>query len=154
MKIILHLQLKIAYLYQNIYGIILGIQLIFLINLQNILALLEIIIKFYLNILIEEKNNIYFPHLYVTAFVESKFVSYLFKQNSINVEKINLLNKFDLQKEIEFEKESEYIDDLRHIAIKGEILDQDIIAEYIKVLILPEYGGLDDISIQSIFSKV
>ncbi len=35
----------------NIYGIILGIQLIFLINLQNILALLAIIIKFYLNIL-------------------------------------------------------------------------------------------------------
>lgn len=104
--------------------------------------------------IIEEKNNMYFPHLYVTAFVESKFVSYLYKENSINVEKINLLNKFDLQKEIEFEKESEYIDDLSHIAIKGEILDQDIIAEYIKVLILPEYGGLDDISIQSIFSKV
>ena len=53
-----------------------------------------------------------------------------------------------------FEKESEYIEDLSHIAIKGEILDQDIIAKYIKVLILPEYGGLDDISIQSIFSKV
>lgn len=92
--------------------------------------------------IIEEKNNMYFPHLYVTAFVESKFVSYLYKENSINVE------------EIEFEKESEYIDDLSHIAIKGEILDQDIIAEYIKVMILPEYGGLDDISIQSIFSKV
>ena len=90
--------------------------------------------------------------MYVTAFVESKFVSYLCKENSINVEKINLLNKFDLQKEIEFEKESQYIDDLSHIAIKGEILDQDIIAKYIKVLILPEYGGLDDISIQSIFS--
>lgn len=104
--------------------------------------------------IIEEKNNMYFPHLYVTAFVESKFVSYLYKENSINVEEINLLNKFDLQKEIEFEKESEYIEDLSHIAIKGEILDQDIIAKYIKVLILPEYGGLDDISIQSIFSKV
>lgn len=104
--------------------------------------------------IVEEKNNMYFPHLYVTAFVESKFVSYLYKENSINVEKINLLNKFDLQKEIEFEKESQYIDDLSHIAIKGEILNQDIIAKYIKVLILPEYGGLNDISIQSIFSKV
>lgn len=101
--------------------------------------------------IVEEKNNMYFPHLYVTAFVESKFVSYLYKENSINVERIKLLNKFDLQKELEFEEEAEYIDDLRHIAIKGEILDQDIIAEYIKVLILPEYGGLDDISIQSIF---
>lgn len=104
--------------------------------------------------IVEEKNNMYFPHLYVTAFVESKFVSYLYKENSINVERIKLLNKFDLQKELEFEEEAEYIDGLRHIAIKGEILDQDIIAEYIKVLILPEYGGLDDISIQSIFSKV
>lgn len=103
---------------------------------------------------IEEKNNTYFPHLYISTFVESKFVSYIYKENSIKIEKINLLNKFDLQKEIEFEKESEYIEDLSHIAIKGEILDQDIIAKYIKVLILPEYGGLDDISIQSIFSKV
>lgn len=104
--------------------------------------------------IIEEKQNRYFPHLYVTAFVESKFISYIYKEKSINVEKINLLNKFDLQKEIEFEKESEYIDNLRHIAIKGEILDQDIIAEYIKVLILPKYGGLDETSIRSIFSRV
>ena len=103
---------------------------------------------------IEEKQNIYFPHLCVTAFVQSRFASYIFKENSMKIEKIKLLNKFDLENEIEFEKESEYMNDLSHIAIKGEILDQDIVADYIKVLILPEYGGLDDISIQSIFSKI
>lgn len=103
---------------------------------------------------IEENKNNYFPHLYATVFVESKLVSFIYKENTINIEKIKLLNKFDLQKELEFEKEAGYINDLRHIAIKGEILDQDIISDYIKVLILPEYGGLDDISIQSIFSKV
>ncbi|CAC9935580.1 hypothetical protein PEPNEM18_01577 [Aedoeadaptatus nemausensis] len=103
---------------------------------------------------IEQKKKMYIPHLFVTAFVGSRYVSFVHKENLMKVEKIKLLNKFDLQKEIEFEKKANCIDSLEHIAFKGEILDQDIIARYIKVLTLPEYGGLDDTSIQSIFSKV
>lgn len=104
--------------------------------------------------IIEEKKKAYIPHLYVTAFVELDFISFIHKEDSMNIEKIKLLNKFDLQKDVEFEKKAGFIDDLTHIAFKGEILDQDVMARYIKVLTLPEYGGLDDTSIQSIFSEV
>lgn len=100
---------------------------------------------------IEEKKKAYIPHLYVTAFVGSSYISFVHKENAMKVEKIKLLNKFDLQREIEFEKEANFIDGLEYIAFKGEILDQDVIARYIKVLTLPEYGGLDDTSIQTIF---
>lgn len=103
---------------------------------------------------IEEKKKAYIPHLYVTAFVGSSYISFVHKENAMKVEKIKLLNKFDLQREIEFEKKAGFIDDLEHIAFKGEILDPNVIAGYIKVLTLPEYGGLDDTSIQSIFSEV
>ena len=103
---------------------------------------------------VNKKGKSYFPHLYVTAIIKSDFISFICKNNSIKIEKIKLLNKYDLKKEIEFKDEFNCIGDLRHIAVKGEVLDQDIIAKYIKLMILPEYGGLDDISIQSIFSKI
>ncbi|EGS31040.1 hypothetical protein HMPREF9130_0907 [Peptoniphilus sp. oral taxon 375 str. F0436] len=103
---------------------------------------------------VEQEGKNYFPHLYVTTLVKSDFISFVYKKNSINVENIKLLNKFDLQKKKEFKEEANYMDDLMHIAFEGEILNQDVIAMYIKSLILPEYGGLDEVSIQSIFSKV
>ena len=103
---------------------------------------------------IEEKKKAYIPHLYVTAFAGSSYISFVHKENAMKVEKIKLLNKFDLQREIEFENKAGFIDDLEHIAFKGEILDPNVLAGYIKVLTLPEYGGLDDTSIQSIFSEV
>lgn len=103
---------------------------------------------------VEQEGKNYFPHLYVTTLVKSDFISFIYKKNSINVENIKLLNKFDLQKKKEFKEEANYMDDLMHIAFEGEILNQDAIAMYIKSLILPEYGGLDEVSIQSIFSKV
>lgn len=103
---------------------------------------------------IEKKGKNYFPHLYVTALVQSDFISFVHKENSINVEKIKLLNKFDLKERMEFKEEANYMDDLRHTAFEGEILDQDAMAMYMKFSILPEYGGLNEVSIQSIFSKV
>ena len=103
---------------------------------------------------VEKEGKNYFPHLYITTLVKSDFISFVYKKNSINVENIKLLNKFDLQKKMEFKEDANYMDDLMHIAFEGEILNQDAIEMYIKFLMLPEYGGLDEVSIQSIFSKV
>ena len=100
---------------------------------------------------IEKKRKNYLPHLYVTALINSDYISFTYKDNSINVEEIKLLNKFDMQKKIEFQKEANFMDDLRRVAFTGEILNQDVISRYIKTLILPEYGGLDEVSIKSIF---
>lgn len=102
----------------------------------------------------EKKKGIYFPHLHVTALIRSNFISFQCEENYFDIGKIRLLNKFDMQEKIEFEREANCIDDLNHIAFEGEILDQDIIAMYIKYLILPEYGGLDETSMQSIFSRI
>lgn len=104
--------------------------------------------------MIEEKDKIYLPHLYLTAFVKSHLISFINDDDSIIVENIKLLNKFELNKKIEFEKEINFMDNLNHVAFEGEILDQDAIATYLKYLILPEYGGLDERTIQSIFREV
>ena len=100
---------------------------------------------------VRENGNEYFPHLYVTALVDSYYISFKTIDESINIERIKLLNKFDLNNMVEFERNANSIDDLKQIAFSGEILDQDIIALYIKYLILPEYGGINEESIKHIF---
>ncbi|MBU5668417.1 hypothetical protein KQI68_01045 [Peptoniphilus sp. MSJ-1] len=100
---------------------------------------------------VEKKGKIYYPHLFITGLVSSFLVSFKSKRNFIDVEKIKLLNKFEIKKKIESEQYAYLMDDLSHIAFEGEILDQNVIAKYIKLMILPEYGGLDEISIKSIF---
>ena len=99
----------------------------------------------------EKKGKEYFPHLYITSLLQTHLISFLKIDNSINVENIKLLNKFDVSKRIEFEKECDSMGELNVIAFSGEILNQQVISLYIKHLILPEFGGLDEESIKSIF---
>lgn len=99
----------------------------------------------------EKKGKEYFPHLYITSILQTHLISFLKIDNSINVENIKLLNKFDVIKKIEFKKECESMEELNVIAFSGEILNHEVISMYIKYLILPEYGGLDEESIKSIF---
>lgn len=98
----------------------------------------------------EYKN--YYPHLYVLGIVESKYISFVERKNSIKINKIRLLNKSDEKNEPILYNYSHLIDGLNHIIFKGEILDQDRLANYVKYSILPEYGGLDEHSIKQIFS--
>lgn len=106
----------------------------------------------YFDYVLEGEYKNYYPHLYVLGIVESKYISFIERKNSIKINKIRLLNKSDVQKLPELYNYSYLIDGLDHIIFKGEILDQDRLANYVKHSILPEYGGINEHSIKQIFS--
>lgn len=93
----------------------------------------------------------YFPHLNITSFIKSNLISFVPIENAVLVENVRLMGKDELNNKIEFKKEVNYIDELNYLAFEGEILDQDVTSRYIKHLILPEFGGLDEQSIKTIF---
>lgn len=106
----------------------------------------------YFDYVLEGEYKNYYPHLYVLGIVELKYISFIERKNSIKINKIRLLNKSDVQKLPELYNYSYLIDGLDHIIFKGEILDQGRLANYVKHLILPEYGGINEHSIKQIFS--
>ena len=101
--------------------------------------------------IIEENKNTYYPHLYVKGFVDLNYISFCYKENSMKISNIQLLNKDDLERLEEFKQSSAIINNLNKIPFRGEVLDQDAIANLIKFLILPEYGGLDEYTFKTIF---
>lgn len=133
-------------------------------NVANILSNFTDYIEFYIgksqnnkivfNYEIEEKNKMYFPHLFLSGLLETDYISFVKRENSVKVDNIKLLNKFELEKIHEFKYDSVCIDNLFVLAFQGEIIDQDILARYVKYLILPEYGGLDEETIKSVFREV
>lgn len=72
----------------------------------------------------------------------------------MEINEIKLLNKYDMEKSRYLKSRAHSLDELHSIAFFGEILDQDILAKYVKLSILPEYGGVNERSIQTIFSKI
>lgn len=106
----------------------------------------------FFNYVLEGEYKNYYPHLYVLGIVESKYISFIDRKNSIKINKFRLLNKSDVKNESLLDNYSYLIDGLNHIIFKGEILDQDRLANYVKCSILPEYGGLNEYSIKQIFS--
>lgn len=137
-------------------------------NVENILYNFTNYVEFHIG---ESKNNkiifsysveesvkgesiMYFPHLYLSGLLETDYISFVKRENSVKVDNIKLLNKFELEKIHEFKYDSFCIDNLFVLAFRGEIIDQDILARYVKYLILPEYGGLDEETIKSVFREI
>ncbi len=110
--------------------------------------------KMVFNYEIEEKNKMYFPHLYLYGLLETDYISFVTRENSVKIDNIKLLNKFELEKIYEFKNDSVCVDNLFVLAFQGEIIDQDILARYVKCLMLTEYGGLDEETIKSVFREV
>lgn len=133
-------------------------------NVANILNNFTEYIEFYIgksqnnkivfNYEIEEKNNMFYPHLYLYCVLETDYISFIERESSVKIDNIKLLNKFELEKIDKFKYDSVCIDNLSLLAFRGEIIDQDILARYVKYLILPEYGGLNEETIKSVFRDV
>lgn len=110
--------------------------------------------EIYFDYVMKAKGKDFFPHLYVTGLVKGKEISFTCKDSFLEINEIKLLNKYDMEKSRYLKSRAHSLDELHSIAFFGEILDQDILAKYVKLSILPEYGGVNERSIQTIFSKI
>lgn len=104
--------------------------------------------------IVENIKKEYIPRLIVTVFSNPKYISLNSKKNSIKISNIELLNKERLEKLENFKDKIYLLENLHYISFKGEILDQDAISKYLKYLILKEYGGINEESIKSVFTKI
>lgn len=102
------------------------------------------------NYIVEEKNEKYVPHLMVEACIDLKYLSFVKKENHMVVNKIKLLNKYD-RENLEDDVFRYDVDNLQSICFKGEITNHDTLAKYLKYMVLPEYGEIDEESIKKIF---
>lgn len=110
--------------------------------------------EIYFDYVMKAEGKDFFPHLYVTGLVKGKDISFIRKDGFLEIHEIILLNKYDMKKSRYLESRVHCLDELMNIAFSGEILDQDILAKYIKYSTLPEYGGVNERSVQTIFSKI
>lgn len=110
--------------------------------------------EIYFDYVMKANGKEFSPHLYVTGFVKAETISFIYRDKFLEMNEIKLLNKRDMQ-ELQHLKDSAHcLNELRDIAFTGEILNQDILAQYVKYSTLPELGGLNERSIQTIFSKI
>lgn len=99
---------------------------------------------------VECQNNVFKPHLYVTACLYLDYISFAEDDNSIEINDIDFMSTEEL-KQNDFLVREFYSEQLNHVIFRGEIQNQDKLAAYVKYLLLPEYGGIDVQSIQEIF---
>lgn len=106
--------------------------------------------KIIFNYEIEENKGIYYPHLKVIGKIRPYYLSFIHINNCIKIENFDIFSKNseEIKNNI-----LNYSQDLSYIFFKGEILNHNAIANYVKFMVLPEYGGLED-GIRRIFEDI
>ncbi|HHU53050.1 MAG TPA: hypothetical protein GXZ43_03080 [Clostridiaceae bacterium] len=99
---------------------------------------------------ISNKRGVFTPHLNVTACINRKYISFIRLDDTIEIDNICLISKYENDSDLIRIKKFD-TDSLQYILFRGEISNQDFIVNYIKHMVLPEYGGIDENNIRRIF---
>lgn len=101
-------------------------------------------------------NSVFIPKIYITAFIDKNFVYFLEKENSIKLYNFNIINnteEFFNERYLDIPSISENLD-LKKVLLKGEIIKDTIISDFIKRVLLSDQGGLyENDRVRHIFSR-